>query len=92
MVRETSLSLSFLDSSFAASLFVVMLRRSEQQFQRQLNLAGTVRSATDNTEAPGIIPFSAWLPTVDTLRNLFYAPTVEMKITFELLRPGRYAL
>jgi len=26
------------------------------------------------------------LPTLDTFRNLFYAPTVEMKITFELLR------
>jgi hypothetical protein len=30
-------------------------------------------------------------PTVDTLRNLFYAPTVEMKITFELLRQGSLA-
>jgi hypothetical protein len=27
-----------------------------------------------------------WLPTLDTLRNFFYAPTVEMKITFEMLR------
>jgi hypothetical protein len=27
-----------------------------------------------------------WLPTLDTLRNFFYAPTAEMKITFELLR------
>jgi hypothetical protein len=32
-----------------------------------------------------------WLPAVDTLRNLFYAPTVEMKITFELLRQGSLA-
>jgi len=31
-------------------------------------------------------------PAVDTLRNLFYAPTVEMKITFDLLRQGGYAL
>ncbi len=27
-----------------------------------------------------------WLPTVDTLRNLFDAPTVDMKVTLELLR------
>jgi hypothetical protein len=32
-----------------------------------------------------------WLPTVDTLRNFFYAPTVEMQITFELLRQGSLA-
>jgi len=32
-----------------------------------------------------------WLPTVDTLRNLFYAPTVEMKNTFDLLRQGSLA-
>lgn len=32
------------------------------------------------------------LPTLDTLRNFFYAPTLEMKITFDLLRRGRYAL
>ena len=32
-----------------------------------------------------------WLPAVDTLRNLFYAPTVEMKITFDLLRQEGYA-
>ena len=32
-----------------------------------------------------------WLPTVDTLRNLFYAPTVDLKITFELLRQGSLA-
>jgi hypothetical protein len=29
-----------------------------------------------------------WLPTLDTLRNLFYAPTVDIKIEFELLRQG----
>lgn len=34
----------------------------------------------------------SWLPTLDTLRNLFYGPTVEMKITFDLLRQDRYAL
>jgi hypothetical protein len=34
----------------------------------------------------GLHYLKIWLPTVDTLRNLFYAPTVEMKITFELLR------
>jgi hypothetical protein len=32
-----------------------------------------------------------WLATVDTLRNLFYAPTVEMKLTFDLLRQGSLA-
>jgi hypothetical protein len=32
-----------------------------------------------------------FLPTVDTLRNLFYAPTAEMKITFDLLRQGSRA-
>jgi len=32
-----------------------------------------------------------WLPTVDALRNFFAAPTVDMKITFELLRQGRLA-
>jgi hypothetical protein len=31
------------------------------------------------------------LAPLDTLRNFFYAPTVEMKITFELLRQGGYA-
>jgi len=35
--------------------------------------------------------FEIWLRTVDTLRNLLYAPTVEMKITFELLRQGSLA-
>jgi hypothetical protein len=32
-----------------------------------------------------------WLPTLDTLRNFFYAPTAEMKITFDLLRQGSLA-
>ena len=32
-----------------------------------------------------------WLPTLDTLRNFFYAPTVEMKLTFDLLRQGSLA-
>jgi hypothetical protein len=33
-----------------------------------------------------------WLPAVDALLIMFYAPTVEMKITFELLRQTRYPL
>jgi hypothetical protein len=33
-----------------------------------------------------------WLLAVDTLRNLFYTPTMEMKITFELLRQTGYPL
>jgi hypothetical protein len=33
-----------------------------------------------------------WLPAGVTLRNFFYAPTVEMKITFDLLRQVRNAL
>ncbi len=32
-----------------------------------------------------------WLPTVDTLRNFFEAPPPDLKMTFELLRQGRYA-
>jgi hypothetical protein len=32
-----------------------------------------------------------WLPTLDTLRNFFYALTADMKLTFELLRQGPLA-
>lgn len=45
---------------------------------------------TAGANSSGLRPI--WLPAVDTLRNMFYAPTVEMKITFELLRRDRYAL
>ena len=33
-----------------------------------------------------------WLPALDSLRDFFYAPMVELKMTFELLRQGGYAL
>ncbi len=35
--------------------------------------------------------FRSWLPAVDTLRNLFAAPTIDLKITFDLLRQGLLA-
>jgi hypothetical protein len=38
------------------------------------------------------IPFEVWLPSVDTLRNLFCAPTVEMTITVDRLAQDRYAI
>jgi hypothetical protein len=32
------------------------------------------------------------LPTLDILRNLFAAPTLDLKMTFALLRQDRYVL
>lgn len=37
-------------------------------------------------------PWKSFLSEIDALRNLFYAPTVEMKIILEFLRQDRYAL
>jgi hypothetical protein len=64
-------------------------------FRQPFDILAVTNSAWQNEKAAGITSSDLrpiWLPAVDTLRNLFYAPTVEMKITFELLRQDRYAL
>jgi hypothetical protein len=53
-----------------------------------MRLASLITSCATNF---GKVQDSRWLPTLDTLRNLFYTPTIELKMTFELLRQDRYA-
>jgi hypothetical protein len=47
---------------------------------------------TKETSSQVGIPFEVWLPAVDTLRNLFCAPTVKMTITVDRLAQDRYAI
>jgi hypothetical protein len=61
-------------------------------FRQPFDLLAVANTAWQREKAAGANSSDLrpiWLPTVDTLRNLFYAPTLDMKITFELLRQGR---
>jgi hypothetical protein len=63
-------------------------------FRQPFDILAVTNTAWQREKAAGATSSDLrpiWLPTVDTLRNFFYAPTVEMKITFELLRQGGYA-
>jgi site-specific DNA recombinase len=58
-------------------------------FRQPFDLLAVTNTAWQNEKAAGATSSDLrpiWLPIVDTLRNLFYAPTVDMKITFELMR------
>ena len=64
-------------------------------FRQPFDILAVTNKAWQNEKAAGVNSSDLrqiWLPTVDTLRNSFYAPSVEMKITFDLLRQGGYAL
>ena len=63
-------------------------------FRQPFDLLAVTNTAWQNEKAAGVTSGDLrpiWLPAVDTLRNLFYAPTVEIKITFELIRQGSLA-
>jgi hypothetical protein len=57
-------------------------------FGQPSDLFPVTNTAWQNEKAAGVTSGDLcpiWLPTMDTLRNLFQAPTVDMKITFELM-------
>ena len=63
-------------------------------FRQPFDFLAVTNTAWQNEKAAGANSSELrpiWLSAVDTLRNLFYAPTVEMKITLEL-RQDRCAL
>ena len=69
------------------------LVRSNRQ-QQAKSFRAVTNTAWQRQKAAGATSsdlFRRWLPTLDNLRNFFYAPTAEMKITFELLRQGSLA-
>ena len=80
--------LQSLHNEFVMNWPRVLARRPEGMTAK--TLGRRVKGGQKNSHrAGGYSLLEIWLPTVDTLRNLFYAPTVDMKITFELLRQDR---
>jgi hypothetical protein len=76
-----------------ASPFIVEGNRNAT-FRQPFDLLAVTNTKWQRQKAAGVDSSDLrpiWLPTVDNLRNFFYVPTAEMKITFDLLRQDRYA-
>ena len=78
----------------AQTFYALIVRLSQSNSMlEQVRVGHDTRHKRQRPLSRVAFPFAkkCWLATLDTLRNFFYAPTAEMKITFELLRQGALA-